>query len=138
MLATTAAHPHAVSCHQGIIKPEPRFTLPTLDNHVPSLSDDVLEYPDIWKKTKLFIIIESISNNKGIRNGKAHIISPKRDPSPLPLVEKCADLERGRTSLPQNFNQPRKSQAGIDDVLHNEEITTRNRRLQILADRNLP
>ena len=97
-----------------------------------------MKHADIRKKTEIFVKIKAVSDNKTVGNSKAHIICLEGYLTPLLFVEEGAYPELGRFSFAENFDQIGKSETGIDDVLHDENIAPRNPCFQILGDPDLP
>jgi hypothetical protein len=81
------------------------------------------------KVSKVFIIIKSVTNDKGIRNGEANIVGDISIGSVGLLDEKTGNLDGSRFILSKLFQQLNHGGTGIDDILDDQEVLSGRKKI---------
>lgn len=82
------------------------------------------------KISKVFIVIKSITDNKGIRNGETNIVGDISIGSVGLLDEKTGNLDGRRLILSKLFQKLDHGGTGIDDILDNQEVLNKDKTAQ--------
>ena len=79
-------------------------------------------------------MIEAVADREPVRDLEADVADGQVDAAPLRLGEQSADLDRLRSSGPQVAKQVVEGEARVDDVLDDQDVPVRDRRVEVLED----
>src|SRR5690349_9927821 len=80
------------------------------------------------------LVVEAVADREPVRNLEADVANGKIDAPPLGLREQGADLDRLRASRLEVPEQVVKGEAGVDDVLDDQDLPPGDRRVEVLED----
>lgn len=84
----------------------------------------LIDYSNMKHVAARLIIIQAITNHKGIRNRKPHIIGLKPTRTVRPLLHQRRHTHTGRVSILMNKrHQIRHRQARVDQIFHEQEVS---------------
>ena len=90
-----------------------------------------LHYSDVWKIPIFLCVIQTVAYDELVRDIKAGIIYFDIAHSALRLVEQSTQVYGFRISLFQDVDQIVKRSSGIDDILHNQNVFSFQRLIQV-------
>ena len=70
-------------------------------------------------------VVEAVADDELVRDVEADVADRHVDLGGLGLAQQRADLDRGRAARPEVAQQPGQRQAGVDDVLDDEDVRGR-------------
>ena len=79
-------------------------------------------------------MVEPVADRERVRDLEADVARGQVDLAPLGLGEQRADLERGRVAGPEVAQQVLQRQAGVDDVLDDQDVAALDRGVEVLED----
>ena len=90
-----------------------------------------LHYSDVWKIPIFLCVIQTVAYDELVRDIKAGIIYFDIAHSALRLVEQSTQVYGFRISLFQDVDQIVKRSSGIDDILHDQNVFSFQRLIQV-------
>src|SRR5918992_652418 len=94
--------------------------------------DRWLQHTDVGQVAVALVEVESVADDESVRNREADVVDRDLRQTPCGLVEQAADADRGRIALPQVAQQVVQGEAGVDDVLDNDDVAPLDRLRQVL------
>src|SRR5215204_4322394 len=79
-------------------------------------------------------VIEAVADREAIADMKAHITEIELDPKATGLGQQGASLQRTRATRSEVAHEVLKRQAGLDNVLDNQDVPALDRSLQVLEN----
>src|SRR5699024_10675601 len=79
-------------------------------------------------------VVESVADHELVGHVEAHVLHVDVDLRGLRLPQHRADLDGGRAAGLEVGEQPRQGQAGVDDVLDDEDVLVLQVRIEVLED----
>src|SRR5262245_25042699 len=83
----------------------------------------IIQHRDIRHIAKLLGKVEAVADNEMIFDRESNVFNRHVDLSPRRLAQQTGGAKRLRRPCPQNLLQIRQRQAGIDDVLDDDDVT---------------
>src|SRR5437867_4485318 len=96
-----------------------------------------MEDPDKWQVAIALGKIEPVTDNEQIRNVKANVIGVNVLNTPFGLLEQHAGFQTARLQLLDLRDHSLQSPAGIEDVVHEQDVASTHVQAQLLGENQL-